>query len=69
VPRSPFRRRSFLVPLFTPRVLSVVLDNKKGAQMPLCASPTIAGGLTTLGDAPSYDYKRQSNKIAHCGSQ
>jgi len=55
------------VPSFTPHVLSVVLDNKKGAQEPLCASPIIAGGLATLGDAPSYDYEQLSNKVAHFG--
>jgi len=47
--------------------LSLVPDNKKGAQEPLCASPIIAGGLATLGDAPSYDYEQLSNKVAHFG--
>jgi hypothetical protein len=42
------------------------LDNKKGAQEPLDrAPPRLAGGLSTPGDAPRYEYDEIGDNGAH----
>ena len=43
-----------------------ISENQKGAEKPLFRAPPHRGmALATPGDAPSYEYQRLSNKIAH----